>query len=35
VITGAAGLFSLYSLVSLAPGLDTLVQLIGLKSLAA
>lgn len=35
VITGAAGLFSLYTLVSLIPGLDTLVQFIGLKSLAA
>lgn len=34
-ISGTAGFFSLYTVVSLIPGLDTLVQFIGLKSLAA
>lgn len=34
-ISGVAGFFSVYTVVSLIPGLDTLVQFIGLKSLAA
>lgn len=34
-ITGLTGFLSLYTLVSLLPGLSTLVQFIGLKSLAA
>lgn len=35
LIGGVAGFFSLYALVSLIPGLDTLVQFIGLKAEAA